>query len=369
MMSFFNLLLLLFLFLCHHHEVEGSTTSLRHQRKEEHVTTTNSSILSSIEETQQAHLLSLAKRMIPRNLDTGNSTHPASPAQFFHLHHMKSGGTSLSNWIGCAKSRLEQQQQQEQQQQENRSIRIPLTGLSECSWSSYHHCIKNENDSCRKRIESAAMMNYCSPLAVTNYFNWTHADAVTMMRHPVHRVWSMFRFQTNSCFKCTNLTQVYEDINSGNIEKYGGGVCLAQLSNHITRNLLKNINVHDLDKAQLDEHEMLTDAIDSIRNRFTVVGIMERLEESIQMFGFSFPWLSEEMEGTDKVCKFPHENSSPSNNRCGPGRTHWELPSDPDEETRRAIEEHNQLDIKVYEAALEQFELQKEAMLLAESIQ
>jgi hypothetical protein len=42
---------------------------------------------------------------------------------------------------------------------------------------------------------------------------------------------------------------------------------------------------------------------------------------------------------------------------------------EPDEETRRVIEEHNVLDIKVYEAALEQFDLQKQAMILAESIQ
>jgi hypothetical protein len=99
----------------------------------------------------------------------------------------------------------------------------------------------------------------------------------------------MFRFQTNSCFKCTNLTQVYKDIDSSNVQKYGGGVCLAQLTNHITRNLLKNVNVHDLDGVQkeMDKREILEDAIDSIRNRFTVVGIMERLEESIDMFGFS----------------------------------------------------------------------------------
>lgn len=281
---------------------------------------------------------------------------------------MKSGGTSLSAWIRCGKSRLEADSTRKQQQQHGK-IQIPLTGLSECSWSSYHRCLQNENDSCRKRIETAAVMNYCSPLAVTNYFNWTEADAVTMMRHPVHRVWSMFRFQTNSCFKCTNLTQVYKDMDSGNTQKYGGGVCLAQLSNHISRNLLKNINVHDLDAMQLNDQEILEDALDSIRTRFTVVGIMERLEESIEMFSFSFPWLSEEMEGSERVCKFPHRNSSPKNNRCGPGGTHWELPSEPDEETRRAIEDHNLLDIKVYEAALEQFELQKEAMVLAESIQ
>ena len=83
---------------------------------------------------------------------------------------MKSGGTSLSGWISCGQSRLD--------------IKVSSAGLSECAGGSYHHCIQNENDGCRKRIDSAVMMNYCSPLAVANYFNWTHADAVTMMRHP-----------------------------------------------------------------------------------------------------------------------------------------------------------------------------------------
>lgn len=337
------------------------------------------------QQQQQELLYSLAQRMMPRNLDLGNSTHSAPHGQFFHLHHMKSGGTSLSNWISCGKSRLSAASTST-----STSRSIPSASLSECSWNSYHRCIENEKDSCRKSIENAAVMNYCSPLAVTNYFNWTEADAVTMMRHPVHRVWSMFRFQTNSCFKCTNLTQVYQDMDNGDIDKYGGGVCLAQLSNHITRNLQKNVHVYDLDSTlptslhginnnnnnnsssgvnSRSEKERLADAIDSIQNRFAVVGIMERLQESIDMLSFSFPWLSEEMEGSNRVCKFPHANSSPKNNRCGPGGSHWDLPSEPDEETRRAIEEHNQLDMRVYEAALAHFELQKEAMLLAQRMQ
>lgn len=83
---------------------------------------------------------------------------------------MKSGGTSLSSWISCGQSRLD--------------IKVSSSGLSECSGGSYRHCIQNENDGCRKRIDAAVMMNYCSPLAVAKYFNWTNADAVTMMRHP-----------------------------------------------------------------------------------------------------------------------------------------------------------------------------------------
>lgn len=276
---------------------------------------------------------------------------------------MKSGGTSLSSWISCGQSRLD--------------IKVSSSGLSECSGGSYRHCIQNENDGCRKRIDAAVMMNYCSPLAVAKYFNWTNADAVTMMRHPVDRVWSMFRFQTHSCFKCTNLTQVYADMDAGNTTQYGGGICLQQLSNHITRNLQKNINVNELDTITLSDEVRVADAIDSIQNSFTVVGVIERLEETVELMSYSFPWLSEKIEtegngdgdkyGSKRQCPFPHSNGSPTNNRCGDNGGHWNLPSEPDEETRKAIEEHNLLDIKVYEAALQHFELQKEAMALNDS--
>ena len=93
---------------------------------------------------------------------------------------------------------------------------------------------------------------------------------------------------------------------------------------------------------------------------------------------YSFPWLSEkiEMDGdgnngntntNTRQCPFPHSNGSPKNNRCGENGGHWDLPNKPDDETRRVIEEHNLLDIKVYEAALQHFELQKLAMVLNDS--
>lgn len=320
---------------------------------------------SSVEKSENELLKSVAQRMKPRTLQvfekSSNLTSPTK--QFFHLHHMKSGGTSLSSWIRCGLSRLQSHLSREL----DGVVSIPSTGLSECSWSSYHRCIANEEDGCRKRIDNAVAMTFCSPLAVTEFFEWSDSDAVTMMRDPVSRVWSMFRFQTRSCFKCTNLTQVYEDIDNGNTEKYGGGVCLAQLQNHVTRNLQKLIPVTDLDRPELmSDEEKVNDAIDSIRNRFAVVGVIEHLDETIQQMSFTFPWLKEELddsiEGVDKKCPFPHANGSPSNNRCGAGGTHWDLPSEPDEETRAAIERHNQLDRKVYEAALQQFELQKMAM-------
>ena len=134
-----------------------------------------------VEDVEHDLVTDLAERMKPRDIDMGTSNNqsqqldsqsPQSPPthQFFHLHHMKSGGTSLSSWIRCGQSRL--------------GGHLASAALSECGATSYHRCIDNETDGCRKRIDDAVTMNFCSPLAVTNYFKWADADAVTMMRHP-----------------------------------------------------------------------------------------------------------------------------------------------------------------------------------------
>ena len=51
--------------------------------------------------------------------------------------------------------------------------------------------------------------------------------------------------------------------------------------------------------------------------------------------------------------------------RCGENGGNWDLPDHPDEETRKVIEDHNQLDIMVYEAALQHFQLQKLAVVFS----
>jgi hypothetical protein len=360
-----------------------------------------------VNETELEHqiITELSERMRPRSLHLGNGGSEAAEArQFFHLHHMKSGGTSLDQWIGCAlqrqrhldlnlnavevvdnntntstndegrrkgSSRTTSKEADGKNKEEPLYPNIKSARLSECSTGSYNRCISDEGEgNCRARYDDAATMTYCSPLAVVNYFDWSDADAVTMMRHPVDRVWSMFRFRTGGCYKCKDLKTVYRDMDNGDVEEYGKGICLGQLSNHISRNLLKKINVKELDSDEsMTEDEKLEDAIDSIKNSFTVVGILAQLEESLEMMSYSFPWLSAEIEGSDMTCEFPHSNASPHNN-CGSSHPeesedgrHWDLPSHPDDETRKLIEEHNQIDMKVYEAALAHFELQKLAMI------
>ncbi|KAL3940298.1 MAG: hypothetical protein SGARI_001022, partial [Bacillariaceae sp.] len=89
--------------------------------------------------------------------------------------------------------------------------------------------------------------------------------------------------------------------------------------------------------------------------------------ETRRMLGQVFPWMNETLEGYQATCPLNHDNASPSNNRCvktglGKPDSHWDLPKHPDEATRQAIEAHNQMDIKLYEAAAEYFELQKRAL-------
>ena len=61
-------------------------------------------------------------------------------------------------------------------------------------------------------------MEFCAPFFAVNHFNWTGADLVTVLRNPVDRVWSMYRFQTMSCYKCLPLKEIYNRIDNGTTE-------------------------------------------------------------------------------------------------------------------------------------------------------
>jgi len=141
-------------------------------------------------------------------------------------------------------------------------------------------------------------------------------------------------------------------------------LCLAQLQNHETANLLSS----EWPEGASDD-EIVAQAIENLKSFFTVIGLTEELTLSVQILGTVFPWINKTIEGSKVRCSLPHANSSPDNNHCvqvprtdgGKGYLtyHWDLPSHPDETTRAAIEAHNQLDIKLYEAAVQYFELQK----------
>jgi hypothetical protein len=205
-------------------------------------------------------------------------------------------------------------------------------------------------------------MTYCAPLFQTNQLEWQDAKAITVLRHPVDRVWSMFRFQTRGCYQCRNLTDVFADIDENGVDETSSNVCIPQLVNHQTRNLLTS----PLSQNLTDE-EKIAEAIYNMKNRFTVVGLTNELPLTVRMIGSAFPWMAEHLESDgdnhQNDCPLQHANASPSNNHCGPdGKSHWDLPDEPDEETRQAILRHNQLDVRLYEAAVEHFELQKRAL-------
>jgi len=61
-------------------------------------------------------------------------------------------------------------------------------------------------------------MEFCAPFFAVSHFNWTGADLVTVLRNPVDRVWSMYRFQTMSCYKCLPLKEIYNRIDNGTTE-------------------------------------------------------------------------------------------------------------------------------------------------------
>lgn len=203
-------------------------------------------------------------------------------------------------------------------------------------------------------------MSYCAPLKDLGVFDWDRTEdypvhALTVLRHPVARVWSMYRFQTKRCYQCKTLKEVYEQYDARGAHIYEEDMCASQLMNHQTRNMLTKV------EGTTDE-EKVTQAIHDMENFFTFIGLTEEMEATATIAGKVFPWLAEHVNGTSRVCSFPHRNSSPSNNRCGPGGTHWDLPDHPDEETAELIRQHNQLDVQVYDAAVKHFELQKNAL-------
>jgi hypothetical protein len=102
------------------------------------------------------------------------------------------------------------------------------------------------------------------------------------------------------------------------------------------------------------------EAVSNLRQLFTVVGITEELQITRNMLGKVFPWMAEDYGNTN--CTLSHANASPSNNHCGPNNTHRNLPKKPDEETRKAIEKYNQLDLKVYKQAKQLFDMERRAL-------
>ena len=300
------------------------------------------------------------------------------PHQVLHLHHMKTGGTSMDHLLRCATKRLEKEA----------NYTVPYYSIHECSRSRFATCLSQQDNVCRTSMDKAAVMSYCSALKHLEEFGWWHNNnekqhikAFTVLRNPVDRVWSMFRFQTKNCYKCTPLKDVYKAIDSGKKNSGFDKLCTDQIQNHEVNNLLSSEwpleasqvrdGDDDDDETAVTRSAMIQEAINNMKGFFTVIGITEELDTTAQLLGKVMPWMSdtidEELYGgkMKSTCSLAHANASPKNNRCGKdGKSHWDLPKQPDQETYDLIVKHNSLDMELYEAAVSYFELQKRALNL-----
>lgn len=234
---------------------------------------------------ESEYISTLAKRLQPRPFQmTGNVLHPH---QFLHLHHMKTGGTSMDGLLRCAMGRLQRQPKDSERDVE--ILNIPYMNVHECSERHYRSCVdKTDQGRCAKQVNESAFLSYCAPVCDLPTFGWRETEgefrrdgeadldediknkpiAVTVIRHPVDRVWSMFRFQTKGCFKCMNLTDIYQAIDENRTDEITNSkICFDQLQNHQVHNMI----------TSLDSDDWLGQAKKNLREFFTMVGLTENM--------------------------------------------------------------------------------------------
>ena len=332
----------------------------------------------------------------------------ALPHQFLHLHIMKTGGTSIDHMMECSKNRYEQVMttMMSSTTTSGKNVSLSYNTIHECKQTQYKQCIDASSldvgKQCRDTVNDTSILSYCAPLHDLPIFGWGDEEqekdeqeeessaatfhsmtstssnsnafqSITILRHPVDRVWSFFKFQPKGCFHCNELLDVYKSIENNTAYEMYDHLCLKQLMNHQTRNLQRRQqHKSEIEVSTLYNDEQVTQAIDSIMNFFTMIGITSQLQETHTLMGIIFPWLNMtllENSGSvgdgdditsDIACPLLHENSTPKNNHCMPdGVSHWNLPTTPDKVTFEYIMKYNQMDMKVYEFATRYFELQQ----------
>eukprot|EP00980_Cylindrotheca_fusiformis_P015613 scaffold4481_cov121-Cylindrotheca_fusiformis.AAC.9 len=318
------------------------------------------------DETQQRHssstteeIESIQRKMKPRHLEWNDDgiidRKTFKPLQFLHLHNMKTGGTSVDRRLRCATNRL----------QEDPRVVISRYSIHECWRGTFRRCMSNPEDPCREKMSNATVMSFCGPLRLVDTVGWVDetnpVPSFTALRHPVDRVWSMYRFQTDNCFGCRNLTDIYEMLDKGEWPGFDT-LCMSHLANKQVANLMSSTLPEDA-----SDEEKVNSAIQTMKSFFTVIGLTEDMKATEALLVNAFPWLAQQVEGSNTTCTMEHTNKAPTNNGCIKDRKakkvyHWYLPPHPDEATRKVIEEHNRLDLKLYEAAVEYFQLQKRAI-------
>ncbi len=236
------------------------------------------------------------------------------------------------------------------------------------------------------------VMSYCASLHTVRTFGWKDVDKITIIRNPVDRAWSMYRFKLTSCYRCEELKDVLRKIENGtyvyastgdeeitpNFVYGASNSCAVQLIGHQATNLLSSIDLYNVanDVRFPRERDIAREAVRNLRKEFTWIGITDRVEESIDGMRTVFPFLAENLtetaaelqgmfqksderfslpEGYVDVsgCAFEHKNAG-RDPTCGT--------TELDNETIALIEKLNNRDVAVYKAAVERFELQMEVL-------
>ena len=139
-----------------------------------------------------------------RPLDMSKRNGTIAGQQFAHIHHMKTGGTSLNQYIGCCVDRLSKGEKDE----------VEFHSVTECSTGMIERCLakkkEGETDACH--MKSATVMNFCTSLSNVQKFGWGKSNKVTILRDPIDRVWSMYRFRTKGCYNCMPLAEIYHRV-------------------------------------------------------------------------------------------------------------------------------------------------------------
>mmetsp|Transcript_1309 Transcript_1309/g.2006 ORF Transcript_1309/g.2006 Transcript_1309/m.2006 type:complete len:359 (+) Transcript_1309:400-1476(+) len=247
------------------------------------------------------------------------------------------------------------------------------------------------------KTSEAEVMSYCASLHAVRTFGWNEVDKVTVIRHPVERAWSMYRFSLQGCYDCKEMKEVLRKVADGTFAarrhpKLGEGgkekekfvyspndSCAVQLIGHQATNLLSSVELYNVanDVRFPREKEIADEAVRNLREVFTWIGLTDRIQESIDGMRTVFPFLSENLNDAaalfgdalkkngekvdgsfslpdgyidEKGCPFEHRNAG-KEPTCGT--------KEMDEETIFLINKLTARDMAVYKAAVERFELQQ----------
>lgn len=239
-----------------------------------------------------------------------------------------------------------------------------------------------------------AVMSYCASLHTVSTFGWKGVDKITVIRNPVDRAWSMYRYSLNRCYKCQEMKDVLRRVENGTFTREKGSVsqnfayspndsCAVQMLGHQATNLLTTVELYNVanDVRFPREKEIVEEAVRNLREEFTWIGITDRIQESVDGMRTVFPFLAENLNeaadtlqnvfsktgeqidngrfslpddyNDDKGCPFEHRNAG-RDPTCGTKEL--------DEETIALIKKLNNRDVAVYKAAVERFELQEEVL-------